>query len=574
MYALDFFNTSPQYSIFQKETNKTTFGGIIFLLFLIGMFILSLAYILDYAVNDKYEIEFYEINAFNPVSTISFDQITDPNVNPEIDFTIDLSLDYSVNSEFSNVNINEIKNNLYLVHNKTFYKGKFCSNKDCTSEAGFSYIIFDIRKKIADGDDLSIYFKCNDSICSNYPQQFFRYIEIRTKNYEIKHEEPNALKIIDCLAHNPPGFEDLGNKACTSTADGTLEDNQAVYISTKLAPIVYEEKKGISRLFDYISGKDKKSYFAYIEKDTTKVEVGYNKFLVNLDKNGQTVIDDQEEEYYDDEEEEYYDDEDEEYYDSEDEEYYDGEDEEYYDDKEKENKSFILKNEEYSTYARIAIIDTFPIHKYQKYRRSEISFLDVLSNIGALFSTFNTVLTVVFRFYSKNYDHYEIVDKILKTELRKDTRKKKINLNNINNEKKLMEMSDVNPENNKLDSPLITENNEKIPEVKISDEFEGKQGEEEEFNENKNESEEENILPRLSFIEFFLNNLYFKKCKRRNQQEILELCNKIILKYISIDSVLYNLMILENLFKDYRWNNPRLKNLNNNELILALKKFI
>ena len=33
-------------------------------------------------------------------------------------------------------------------------------------------------------------------------------------------------------------------------------------------------------------------------------------------------------------------------------------------------------------------------------------------------------------------------------------------------------------------------------------------------------------------------------------------------------------MKLENLFKDYRWNNPRLKNLNNNELILALKKFI
>ena len=82
-------------------------------------------------------------------------------------------------------------------------------------------------------------------------------------------------------------------------------------------------------------------------------------------------------------------------------------------------------------------------------------------------------MTVVFRFYSKNYDHYEIVDKILKTELRKDTRKKKINLNNINNEKKLMEMSDVNPEpeNDKLDSPIITENNEKIPEVKISDEF-------------------------------------------------------------------------------------------------------
>ena len=63
MYFLDFFNSPPQYSIFKKEKNKTQFGGILFMIYIIIMLIISLIYILDYAINDKYEIESFEIDS-------------------------------------------------------------------------------------------------------------------------------------------------------------------------------------------------------------------------------------------------------------------------------------------------------------------------------------------------------------------------------------------------------------------------------------------------------------------------------------------------------------------------------
>ena len=42
-----------------------------------------------------------------------------------------------------------------------------------------------------------------------------------------------------------------------------------------------------------------------------------------------------------------------------------------------------------------------------------MEFLDVLANIGALFSTIKFVFSFVFNFYSKNFDNYKIVGKIL-----------------------------------------------------------------------------------------------------------------------------------------------------------------
>ena len=47
--------------------------------------------------------------------------------------------------------------------------------------------------------------------------------------------------------------------------------------------------------------------------------------------------------------------------------------------------------------------------------------------------------------------------------------------------------------------------------------------------------------------------------------------NKIVYKYLSIDSMLISQMKLENLFKDYKWNNPLLNNVQNNIMIDELK---
>jgi len=47
--------------------------------------------------------------------------------------------------------------------------------------------------------------------------------------------------------------------------------------------------------------------------------------------------------------------------------------------------------------------------------------------------------------------------------------------------------------------------------------------------------------------------------------------NNILYKYLSIDSLLYNQIKLENLFKDYKWNNPALNEIQNNKMIMKLK---
>ena len=57
MKNLDFFSSSPNFSIFETEVNKTNFGGVFFLIYLIIMFFVSLAYILDYSLNDKYIVQ-------------------------------------------------------------------------------------------------------------------------------------------------------------------------------------------------------------------------------------------------------------------------------------------------------------------------------------------------------------------------------------------------------------------------------------------------------------------------------------------------------------------------------------
>ena len=63
-------------------------------------------------------------------------------------------------------------------------------------------------------------------------------------------------------------------------------------------------------------------------------------------------------------------------------------------------------------------------------------------------------------------------------------------------------------------------------------------------------------------------------CKYEKQQEILQLCNTINMRYLSLDSILYNQIMIENLLHDYNWNNSLLNDVKNNELILKLKTLI
>ncbi len=62
MNCLDSLSESPKLFIFKQSTNKTNFGGVLFFLYILVMVIISLFYIINYAINDKY---MYESSTFS-----------------------------------------------------------------------------------------------------------------------------------------------------------------------------------------------------------------------------------------------------------------------------------------------------------------------------------------------------------------------------------------------------------------------------------------------------------------------------------------------------------------------------
>ena len=82
------------------------------------------------------------------------------------------------------------------------------------------------------------------------------------------------------------------------------------------------------------------------------------------------------------------------------------------------------------------------------------------------------------------------------------------------------------------------------------------------------------VIPKLKFMDFILNNFYSEKCcKISNRQKLISSCNDLVSKYYTIEDIIFNQMKLENLLKDYKWKVPKLQSINNNKLIINLRKY-
>ena len=207
----------------------------------------------------------------------------------------------------------------------------------------------------------------------------------------------------------------------------------------------------------------------------------------------------------------------------------------------------------------ILSIQIFNPHKdYNLYHRKKIGFLDVISKIGALFSTIKFIFSFVFHFYSKNFDNYKIVENILQST--KEPIKNEIELTSkLNDLKSKEDYVNINLINKKI-TPLMEEEEEENPK-------------ENKLNNDNNNNSEDITLKKLSFYDFFFNNIYCKCCKRIKNQEIINDVNNVIYKYLSADSLLYNQIKIENLLSDYKWNNLSLNEIKNNNLIIKLKYY-
>ena len=74
-----------------------------------------------------------------------------------------------------------------------------------------------------------------------------------------------------------------------------------------------------------------------------------------------------------------------------------------------------------------------------------------------------------------------------------------------------------------------------------------------------------------------MENLYCKSSKSnkiKKEFNIINICNNILSKYSSIETILYNQIMFENLLKDYLWNDNNLGIIENNYLIKKLKSII
>jgi len=204
-------------------------------------------------------------------------------------------------------------------------------------------------------------------------------------------------------------------------------------------------------------------------------------------------------------------------------------------------------------------------NQYIEYTRLKKSFLDVLANIGALFSTIFTIFNFIFSFYSRNFNNYKIVKEILsrpkKEILNKNiklSRSKTIKFENINIKNKNILNNDNQSFNTNKSVPF------KPKGINLTNKIEIK-------NESNYISNYNYNFGKINFIHFIFNNIYFKRKNGIKEQEIIDICNNILSKYTSIDVILYNQIIFENLLKDYKWSSNDLSNIENNSLIKQLK---
>jgi len=147
MRKLDFLSNSPKTFIFEKSSNKTTFGGSLTLIYIFIVFLIAITYAYNYYANDKYIISYIKDEQLRNIEQQQKLK-KDPEYNPTLNFIVDLS-DQHGNSLSENFIIYGPKGNI-LEKNKPY------SFK--VSDFGF-YILY----------------KCLDINCDLQPEDEIKY---------------------------------------------------------------------------------------------------------------------------------------------------------------------------------------------------------------------------------------------------------------------------------------------------------------------------------------------------------------------------------------------------------------
>ena len=222
MNPLDFLSDSPNLFILLKETNKTNFGGFLFLIYLVIIILILVYYIIDYVENDKFVIQTF--SHFNMHTQEKKEERNKNELfNPYINFKLNLVIE--LNKTKYIVNLDEF----VLYDNK---EQKFI-NKN-------TYF----RKRISEFD-IIVFYDCEEKNCSDY----YRFIE------SLKEMNNNITPSNYILEFIYEGFQlehQNEDKPILKTEDNdiifarnySLNLNYTIKINNQWRNILYTEKKG------------------------------------------------------------------------------------------------------------------------------------------------------------------------------------------------------------------------------------------------------------------------------------------------------------------------------------------
>ena len=447
MECIDFFSKPPNMFIFQKKSNQNNCGGLLFLIYIIVSLLISLIYILDYALNEKYIYE--AVTFYNQTNVFGERQkmIEDEQLNPYLNFNIIFNHD-----NFSIFDYRKINPPEPIEMNKTFERGKY---------------IYSFRKRLEDIKIRIVYLCGEDLNCNSFKdKKNIGTIQIIYPEHQINHTD------------TPPVYENTSIKqgiSMVQTGDKILFSS----FDIEWENIRYNDQKS---LFSTLTRKKTEYIFGHVKSQ----KITSNEYEINDPIINQYI------------------------------------------------KGFGYALNLYE-------IKFFNEHKtYIYYKRKIISFLSVLANIFALLSGIFSGFSSFNSFYSKNFDSYKIIENILKHP----------KLPNKPTELSSNVISSINDEEGQKSEPEQIENTSQ--------------------NERLIDEPPPIILNKYCCGDFFINYIPSKCCQKKSIQKQLNNANYIIQKYLSVELLIYNQIMLENIFQDYRWSNRRLNHIQNNEMIMKL----
>ncbi len=215
MHPLDVISNSPNLYILQKTSNKTNFGGFLFLIYLVIIIIIWVYYIIDYSKNDKYTIQSF--SHFNFKTAEQKEELKkDELFNPYINFNLTV-LFKEKEKEYN-------ATNRFILYDY---------DKDSGIGRNTSF-----KKRITDFN-IFLFYACQYKNCSDYEN----YLS-KSNYYNITNSHFLRIDYDGFILNHQSSDKPIQRKGVTITSDFNLNLNKTSVLTHDWTTIKYTEKKG------------------------------------------------------------------------------------------------------------------------------------------------------------------------------------------------------------------------------------------------------------------------------------------------------------------------------------------